>query len=114
MTTLIFGTGVGTFILVSVWTVAVILCFISLRTQRGNIGPVAIAVASLVMLILLLIPRGPESPPSDSYKVYDNLFVWRIVLIIFLSVSAAGGFAAYFVTDLMEPKHAHQLKGWTL
>lgn len=113
MTTLIFGTGVGTFILVSVWTVAAILCFISLRTHRGNIGPISIAVASLVMLILLLIPRGPESPP-DSTKVYDNLFVWRIVLIIFLSVSAAGGFAAYVVTDLMEPRHAHQLKGWTL
>ncbi|KAG8338454.1 SUMO1 sentrin specific peptidase 8 [Homalodisca vitripennis] len=67
MTTLVFGTGVGTFILLAVWSAALLLCFISLRTNR-NVGPIAVSVAVLVMVVLLLIPRGPQSPPPPVDK----------------------------------------------
>lgn len=68
MTTLVFGVGVGTFILAIVWTSALFLCCISLRTQR-NIGPIAVSIALLVMLILLLLPRGPQKEVTSVYKV---------------------------------------------
>lgn len=75
MTTLLFGTGVGTFLLLAVWTTAFLLCFISLRTQR-NIGPIAVLVATLVMLVLLAIPRGPEKPVEN--KVISALHHQRL------------------------------------
>lgn len=68
MTTLVFGTGVGTFILLAVWSSALLLCFISLRTNR-NVGPVAVFIAVLVMVVLLLIPRGPQAPLPAINKV---------------------------------------------
>lgn len=74
MTALVFGTGgVGTFILLTIWSAALVLCFISLRTHR-NVGPVAVFIALLVMVVLLLIPRGTETQPSVVDKVHFKNF----------------------------------------
>lgn len=70
MTALVFGTGgVGTFILLTIWSAALVLCFISLRTHR-NVGPVAVFIALLVMVVLLLIPRGTDTQTSVVDKVH--------------------------------------------
>ncbi|XP_075233978.1 uncharacterized protein LOC142331775 isoform X2 [Lycorma delicatula] len=103
----------GTFILVIVWAFAFLLCCISLRTQR-NIGPVAVSFALLVMLILLLLPRGPQSEVTSVHKVYDYLFLWRIILVILLILSAVAGSVFLLVEHIMAPKHARKMKGWVL
>ncbi|RZF47764.1 hypothetical protein LSTR_LSTR006028 [Laodelphax striatellus] len=113
MTTLLFGTGVGTFILVVVWSSALCLCCISLRTQR-NIGPIAVSVALLVMLVLLLLPRGPQSEEQSIHKVYDYLFVWRVILVIVLTLSTVVAACLLLIESVMQPLHAKQIKGWII
>ncbi|XP_054260381.1 transmembrane protein 218-like [Macrosteles quadrilineatus] len=113
MTTLVFGTGVGTFILLAVWSAALLLCFISLRTNR-NVGPVAVLAAVLVMVVLLLIPRGPEAPISTEHKIYDNLFIWRVLLAGFLGLSTFASVVAFITLVLMEPKQGQRIKSLEL
>jgi len=113
MTTLVFGTGVGTFILLAVWSAALLLCFISLRTNR-NVGPVAVSIALLVMVVLLLIPRGPQTSLPAVNKIYDNLFIWRVLLAVFLGISTLGSVVAFITLVLMEPKQGQRIKSWEL
>lgn len=113
MTTTILGVGVGLFIILSCWVVALVLCFISHRTKK-NIGSAAIAVAALITIILIVIPKESEIPRKTVFKLYDKLFVWRTCLVILLGLSSVAGLFIFIVTHLMEPRHAQPVKQWKL
>ncbi|KAL1138861.1 hypothetical protein AAG570_008923 [Ranatra chinensis] len=105
--TLILGIGLGTFIFIALWIISFLLCFVSLRTQ-SKVGPIFIVFSALVMTVLLLIPRGPDSQPPSAEKVYDPLFIWRTVLATVLGVSAFGG-ALFFCKDHIMEEHYTKL-----
>ncbi|PSN41697.1 hypothetical protein C0J52_20746 [Blattella germanica] len=113
MGTTILGVGVGLFIIIAIWTIAILLCIISHRTKK-NIGSVTVAIAVLITLALIFIPRESEIPKKVVYKVYDKLFVWRISLVILLGLSSIGGLLVFIVSHLMEPRHAQAIKQWKL
>lgn len=59
MNVVVLGAGIGAIILSVLWTIALLLCFISLRTKY-NLGPLAISVTIVVTIILLSVPRKSD------------------------------------------------------
>lgn len=59
MNTVILGAGIGAILLSILWTLALILCFISLRTKY-NLGPFAISVTIFITIILFSVPRKSD------------------------------------------------------
>ncbi|CAB3388623.1 Hypothetical predicted protein [Cloeon dipterum] len=107
MSALVFGVGVGLFVLIALWVSAFLLCIVSLRAQR-NAGFVAILAAVLLTTVLLVLPidspEDTETKPSWSPKVYDHFFIWRILLLVFLLLSVVGGCVNFVYSHLMEPQ----------
>lgn len=76
MNVVILGAGIGAVLLSVLWTLAFILCFISLRTKY-NIGPIAVSITILITLILLSVPRKSDIIQSltgekVSVKIYSH------------------------------------------
>ncbi|XP_015587382.1 uncharacterized protein LOC107264048 isoform X3 [Cephus cinctus] len=111
MTTLIFGIGLGLFIVLCLWVSAGLICLVSLRIER-RIGAIALCIATAATIILVSLPRSTETPSVREDKLYDHLFVWRIILLILLAVSSLVGFLAYFKFELLEPIKPMRISTW--
>lgn len=71
MSTLIFGVGLGTFLILTLWLSAGLICLISLRTQK-KLGLVASGVVGIVTIALISVPRSSEdSDVSDDKVKFD-------------------------------------------
>lgn len=79
MTTLIFGVGVGLFIILSLWVLAALIFLISLRIER-KVGAIAILVVSVLTIILISVPRASEKSTATENKVCINLTVNRLMI----------------------------------
>jgi hypothetical protein len=75
MTVRVLGVGIGLFVVVAVWLFAVVSCIISHRTHK-NFGTLIVAVATLVTLILVLIPRDTEVPKKAVLKASTSKFLY--------------------------------------
>jgi hypothetical protein len=76
MTVRVLGVGIGLFTIIAIWAFAVLFCIISHRTHK-NVGTVVVVVATVVTLILILIPRDSEVPRKAVFKASTlNLYVW--------------------------------------
>jgi hypothetical protein len=73
MTVRVLGVGIGLFIVIAIRMLAVVSCIISHRTHK-NFGTVVVAVATLVTLILVLIPRDTEVPKKAVFKASTSNF----------------------------------------
>lgn len=109
MTVRVLGVGIGLFAILAIWTVAIISCIIFHRTHK-KFGTGVVAVASVVTVILILIPRDSELPKKPVFKLYDELFLWRTSLVILLGLSAIIGLLIFVVMHLMEPQHAQAVR----
>lgn len=113
MTTHVLGVGLGLFLLIALWAVTIVLYIVSMRTEK-QVGSVVILVATIVTLVLVLIPRDSEIPAPPVVKLYDHFFIWRTLVVIFLGVSAFAGFIVVLITHFMEPRFAVPIKKWKL
>ena len=68
MTNHIFGVGLGLFIILTLWISAGLIFLISLRIEK-RIGAFALAVAAIVTIILISVPRNPQHPIPQENKV---------------------------------------------
>jgi hypothetical protein len=68
MSALVFGVGVGLFLLIGLWVSALLLCVVSLRANK-NAG--FLAIVSAVLLTSLLL-----SLPIDTLEDLDTKPVW--------------------------------------
>jgi hypothetical protein len=73
MTVRVLGVGIGLFAVIAIWVFAVVSCIISHRTHK-NFGTVVVAVAALVTLILILIPRDSDIPKKAVFKASTSNF----------------------------------------
>lgn len=56
---LVFGMGVGLFILIVIWTLVIVVGLLTIRwTNGGPITTSTVVLAAAVTIILVLIPRG--------------------------------------------------------
>jgi len=76
MTTLIFGVGVGLFIILSLWVLAALIFLISLRVEK-KVGAIAILLVSALTIILISVPRASEKPAPADNKVRAEGFIGR-------------------------------------
>lgn len=68
MTSHIFGVGLGLFIILTFWILAGLIFLVSLRIEK-RIGAVAFAVAAIVTVILISVPRASQHPVVQENKV---------------------------------------------
>jgi len=63
---LILGIGIGLFVVILIWVVALLACFLSAHCKK-NVGLYAVILASVLTLILFVIPK--EENQDDTVKV---------------------------------------------
>lgn len=110
---MILGIGVGLFIILSLWVLAALIFVISLRVER-KVGVIAILIVSALTIILISVPRASERPATAERKVYDRLFIWRIVLLILLLISSAIGLIGCVKFGLVENVRPIRISSWVL
>lgn len=105
MTNLIFGVGIGLFLILVLWALALLIFIISLRIEK-KIGIIAILIVSICTIILITLPRASGKPIINNKKIYDHLFIWRILLLILLIISSIIGLMGYIkfvITESIRP-----------
>lgn len=73
MTVRVLGVGIGLFLIIALWAVAILVCIISHRTHK-HVGTAIVTIATVVTLILVLIPRESEIPKKPVFKVNIRIF----------------------------------------
>ncbi|KAJ8683817.1 hypothetical protein QAD02_019609 [Eretmocerus hayati] len=113
MTSHIFGLGLGLFIILILWITAGLIFLISLRIEK-RIGAVAFAVAAVITVVLVIVPRAPQFPVAKEDKPYDHFFIWRLILLVLLAASsliACVGYVKFGLTDIARPQ---RIRNWVL
>ncbi|XP_011504943.1 PREDICTED: uncharacterized protein LOC105367824 [Ceratosolen solmsi marchali] len=113
MTSHIFGVGLGLFVIITLWISAGLVFLVSLRIEK-RIGAVALAVAAIVTIVLISVPRAVQHPIAHNNKPYDHLFVWRLILLILLITSTVIGFIGYIKFGLMDIAKPQRIRNWIL
>lgn len=111
MTNLVFGVGIGLFLILILWAIALLIFVISLRVEK-KIGIIAILIVGVCTLILIALPKTSEKANTTGKKIYDHLFVWRIILLVLLSISSVIGLLGYFKFTLTEPIRPVRISNW--
>ncbi|KAL7295711.1 hypothetical protein TKK_0011058 [Trichogramma kaykai] len=113
MTSHIFGVGLGLFVILTLWISAGLIFLISLRIEK-RIGAIALAVAAIITIILVSVPRASQHPVSQENKPYDHFFIWRMILLILLVASSVIGFIGYIKFELMDIARPQRVRNWVL
>lgn len=111
MTNLVFGVGIGLFLILILWAAALLVFFISLRIEK-KIGTIAILVVSICTIVLIALPRASEKSTTADKKIYDHLFIWRILLLVLLIISSIIGLVGYVKFGVTEPVRPIRITNW--
>ncbi|XP_017754849.1 PREDICTED: uncharacterized protein LOC108547031 [Eufriesea mexicana] len=111
MTNLIFGVGIGLFLILILWGLALLVFIISLRIEN-KIGTIVIFIVSICTIILITLPRASEKPNTIDKKIYDHLFIWRILLLILLIISSLIGLMGYIKFAVIESIRPIRITNW--
>ncbi|XP_069115139.1 transmembrane protein 218-like [Argopecten irradians] len=110
---LVAGVGIGVFVLGIVWGLSLFLCVALSRAQgpASNLGVVTVLLASLLTLILVVLPRESLiASEEESVVVYDYSIIYRSLLIAGCGLFLLIGLVAYLTTHVMEPHYAKPLR----
>lgn len=91
--------GVGVYFLILLWSITLILCWVSVRTGHG-IGKISILISVIITLALILLPTKGQ---YSNANFYDQLFVIRYLILLFLSISFVVGLVYSFVYVCLAP-----------
>lgn len=98
--TTVGNVGIGLFILIILWILALIIFVIAVKTQ-SNLGWFALGIAAVVTIILTTIPT--EHQETQKILSYDYSYVYRSVLLWFLITSVFIGSFSIFILHCIEP-----------
>lgn len=119
----VLGLGLGLFLLILLWSFTLLIVMLFFRMSSGP-GIAITSVALVVTAILLAIPRHPPkfkdlqvpnredgqgSEEEDDFRIYDHVFIWRVLLLVFMSISVIVG-TMFFCKHCMEPVYAQPIK----
>lgn len=111
MTNLIFGVGIGLFVILILWALALFVFVFFLLVEK-KIGIIAILVVSVCTIVLIALPRASEKPASNEKKIYDHLFIWRILLLVLLIVSSIISLIGYIKFALTDSARPVRITNW--
>ncbi|XP_071806388.1 transmembrane protein 218-like [Asterias amurensis] len=112
MMALVFGIGVGLFVLSIIWGLSLLLCIILSRAKgAAKSGGIAmIVVASLITVILIIYPKEGLQPEPVDNRITDGMFWTRVVILSMLSVFALLSLVFMFIFHWTEPIFAKHIK----
>ncbi|OXA42569.1 transmembrane protein 218-like [Folsomia candida] len=105
----VVGLGAGVVILLVVWTV-VLIAWVQLSAHQAGLRSLITGLSILITLVLLLIPTAKEGglerrdavtknpdllAPIDAFQVYDYMFIWKGILMAFMSIGIIVAFGVY-------------------
>ena len=107
------GVGVGLFIIILVWAVALAGLLMFTRMDVGSaIG--ILGLASVITVVLLIVPREQKSDKvieeTPELVLTDSMFVWRTVMVVLMSVSGVLGAAVVAVDYGLHAVKPSQIK----
>ena len=111
MTNLIFGVGIGLFLILILWALAVLVYIISLKIEK-KIGTLAILTVSICTIVLLILPIASEKSNTTDKKIYDHLFIWRILLLILLVISSIISLVGYVIFEITKSIRPVRITNW--
>lgn len=131
--TTIGNIGVGLFILIIIWILALLVFVFAVKTQ-SNLGWISLGTALLVTIILVVIPTEKKNQAEEEdigISVCKNIFllmlqnnnalllqekdyayIGRICLLTFLLLSVLIGFISFFILHCVVPVRAHSIKAF--
>jgi len=109
----VLGVGVGLFIIILVWAVALAGLLMFTRMDVGSaIG--ILGLASVITVVLLIVPREQKSDKvieeTPELVLTDSMFVWRTVMVVLMSVSGVLGAAVVAVDYGLHAVKPSQIK----
>jgi len=109
--TTIGSIGVGLFILIIIWILALVAFVFAVRVQ-SNLGWFALAAATVLTLILVVIPTEKHRTEVEDLPVLekDYSYTYRSLLLSFLILSIIVGFVSFFVLHCIEPVRPKLIK----
>lgn len=110
--TTIGSIGIGLFILLIVWIVAIIIFVIGIKLQ-SNIAWIALGSASLLTVILLCIPTEKHQKHSDiEFVEKDYIIIYKNCILAFMLLSALVGLFIFFISYCIEPIRPRPFKSF--
>lgn len=129
--TTIGSIGIGLFVLIILWCLALILFVIAVRNQ-SNFGWFVVGIALIITIILITIPTEKQEQPLEDFVVTvstvliffsgttnilifqekDYSYIYRTLLLTFVLLSALIGFVAFFILQCIEPIRAKTVKAF--
>ncbi|RDD46035.1 Transmembrane protein 218 [Trichoplax sp. H2] len=109
---LVFGIGIGLFILIILWSVTLLGCFILARGTNSSGGIFGLGfLAAIVTAILILFPRASQSEAATlDNTLYDEYLIGRSVLLGVMSLFSIICLLLMVVFHWMEPVYAIEPK----
>lgn len=116
----ILGLGIGLFLLILMWSITFLLVIVCARLSSGT-GMALTCVSTIVTAILVAMPRHPPKLKGDSEidtdddqfqrsKIYDTDMVWRLVILVVLSVILVVSLVAVLCVHAMRQVQHQPLK----
>ena len=106
--------GAGVIILIIVWGIALIsiLVFCSAQGKLKFIAIIPVAVAALLTIILIAIPKGaiPANSNDPDYNYSYTSLIWIFILTA-LCVTFLASLLCFFQLDILEFKYARVDRG---
>ncbi len=105
------GTGVIILIIVWVITLALLTLFTFVQSPIRFVGIIALVIATVVTLVLTLLPRGDVDQSAQSNQTpYNYAGLARILILTFLCVTFLVGLVLVFVHEVVPPIFAEPLR----
>ena len=103
----VLGIGPGTILLFVVWSLTVLICFITTQ-YKGLVRSLVVLIATIFSSVLLSLPRG--SPSIEEPGLIDSVFILRTTFVILLGVSCILGGVLVTLLHWSTPVYAKSLK----
>lgn len=96
MNNLVFGVGIGLFLILILWAIALLIFIVSLRVEK-KIGTIAILVVGICTIVLIALPKTSEKAISTENKVCKQFLHYKNLIHIYLCNSYLMSILIFFI-----------------
>lgn len=106
------GIGLGLFILLITWLIAIVIFVIGIKLQN-NVSWIALGLATIFTIILLCIPTKKETEEIKlQFEEKDYTIIYKNLIVIFLFLSTLAAFFVFFIGYCIEPVRPKYFKSF--
>ncbi|KAI8500699.1 hypothetical protein Bbelb_215170 [Branchiostoma belcheri] len=108
----VLGVGTGLFLLAVIIVLTLFLC-IAFTKAGGALKNVAVGIVALAVIttvILVVLPRQPETAAEQATVITDDMVIPRTVLLVFMVIFALLALVFLVIFDYVEPIYAKPIR----